>query len=442
MLSLEFGDFEALCVLRQTEKLIVSFAGIGDLANDNPDYEWIESLISWNNEYSFIFIKDNSRSWYTSGTGIQELAFWLRKLIDELAIKKSIAFGLSMGAYGAMIVDNLVEFDLVIALSSRAKVGAQAGFDPRLESLSLKVRDHPNNDSLNLIRDDGNYVYLYSIDDPCDMMHATRLYSIKKPNLRFFKTRGQHNIGYNIKKTFGLDSFFDWIFIHDCSTTHFAFTPFTDSLIEIASILEHLGHPDRLSYDDYLKYFLKSDIEYIPRIILDDILKHTVDKTLTLFEEKRAPRNISCTEHVRLHLLPIVPYCYLSPEEFVRNLAFGWSDLEPHGCWAVGRWHGIEGRIIGISGSKHVLAIEYDIYLPDGKSQNIRFFLNEKDIPIVQKTYKGSENSDVVIIPISESSISLLIETPDFTSPKANNDGDDHRPLSLFIKSLAIVSIQ
>ncbi len=441
MLSLEFGDYEASCVLRRTDKLIVSFAGIGDLANNTPDYEWIESLTAWNNEYSFIFVKDNSRSWYTSSNGISEFGLWLKKLIDELEFIETIAFGLSMGAYGAIIVDSLVRFDLVIALSSRMAVGSKADFDPRLELLSEKVIPHPNNHLINMIRDDGKYVCVYSIDDPCDMMHAVRLYKENKPNLRFFKTRGQHNIGYNIKHTFGLNSFFDWMFIHHCTAPHFAFKPFTQSTVEIAAELEHRGHPNRISHETYNQCFSKLEIESIPRIVLDDILNHSIDNAWKSFENTVQSQRLRFTEYVHLYLLPVIAYSYLTTEEFIRNLSFGWSDLEPNGCWAVGKWHCIEGNVVGLRGSKHAIAIEYDVYLPKGKTQDIRFYLNNDENPIIEKNHKDDESSGIVFIPIVESAFSLVIETPNFTSPMSNDDGEDYRALSLFVKSLAVTSI-
>ena len=442
MLSLEFGDYEASCLLRGTDKLVVSFAGIGDLVNPTPDYEWMDSLAGWSDDCSFIFIKDNSRSWYTNDIGIYEFALWLRNLMNELQFKESIAFGLSMGAYGAVIVDSLIHFDLVIALSSRSSVGVEADFDPRLESFSSKVKAHSNNNLMNLIRDDGTYIYLYSIDDPCDMMHAARLYELKKPNVRIFKTRGQHNIGYNIKKVFGLNSLFDWIFEYRCLQKHIAFTPFTDSTVDIAKKLEELGHPTELSTEDYNQSFQKWELDLIPRAILDNILVHAVDQTFDTLLKKTSPRTISCTQNIRLHLLPIIAYCHLNPEEFVKNLSFGWSDLEPAGCWAVGKWHFIEGHILGLNHSKHALAIEYDVYLPAGTTQIIRFYLNSVDLLICERTHEGGQNSGTVFIPLLDGFLSLLIETPNFTSPKSNNEGDDKRLLSLFVKSLTVIPMK
>ncbi|RZL98043.1 MAG: hypothetical protein EOO88_61565 [Pedobacter sp.] len=274
------------------------------------------------------------------------------------------------------------------------------------------------------------------------MMHATRLYELKRPNVRILKTRGQHNIGYNIKKVFGLNSFFDWIFEYRCLPKHIAFTPFTDSTVDIAKKLEGLGHPTQLSTEDYDQSFQEWELDLIPRAILDDILVHTVDQSFDNFLKKSSSTPISCTQYIRLYLLPIVAYCHLNPEEFVKNLSFGWSDLEPAGCWAVGKWHVIEGHILGLNHSKHALAIEYDVYLPAGTTQIIRFYLNSVDLLICERTHEGGQNSGTVFIPVLDSFLSLLIETPNFTSPKSHNEGDDNRPLSLFVKSLTVIPMK
>jgi hypothetical protein len=439
MPPLIFGDYEVKCILRGTAKLVVSFAGIGDLAIDAPEYEWMESLTYWNSEHSYIFIKDNSRSWYTSQNGINELCLWLRKFILEVRYAKTIAFGLSMGGYGAIIADSTVHFDLVITMSSRVFVGADALFDPRLANLSSNVPALANNNSLNLIRSAGTYIYLYSIDDPCDMMHAVRLFGARKPNIRMFKTRGQHNIGLNIKKTSSLNLFFDWIFTN-CETGYFQFEPFTRIDFEIATALERLGHPSDFSYDIYNALFSRFPVESIPRVILDNFLHHSMDRAIDSFEPIAFSTEMTCTEHAEVYQLPLVAYCHLGPEEFARNLKFGWSDFEGNGCWAVGKWHCIQGHVIGLKTTQNALLIEYDVYLPTGTSQALKFYLNNRDTLILEVNHKNDERSGVVAIPFSQRFLSVLIETPNFTSPQVNGLSEDNRNLSLFVKSLSIIS--
>lgn len=440
MPPLTFGDYEVKCILRRNEKLIISFAGIGDLAYNVPEYEWVESLAAWNDNYSYIFIKDNSRSWYTSQNGIDELCLWLKEFIAEISYKETIAFGLSMGGYGAVIADSKVGFNLVITMSSRVFVGGEATFDPRLEMLSSKVPVHPNNSALNLFRPDGVYVYLYSIDDLCDMMHAVRLFGANRPNVRLLKTRGQHNIGYNLKKTSSLEVLFDWMFIQRCETTHFAFDPFTNITFEIATTLEHMGYPRSLTYETYEGLLSQYPVEHIPRILLDDILQHSTDDAIESFKHSQQLSQMSCSEHAEVHRLPLVAYCYLRPEEFARNLRFGWSGLEDNGCWAVGKWHCIQGHVIGLKSPQNALRIEYDVYLPMGKTQVLKFYLHNADTLILETFHENEDRSGVAVIPFSGNFLSILIETPYFTSPQLNGLGEDHRNISLFVKSISVIA--
>lgn len=442
MASIKFGVYEAETSLCESKSLIISFAGIGDIDNNEMPYEWHDSLRDWNDNISYIFIRDTSRSWYTNEDGISSLAHWLTNLITDLKIINTIGFGLSMGGYGALILDNMVKFNLTIAISSRAYVGKESLFDGRLSELSDQISNCQKSNARDLLRENGNYIFLYSIDDMNDMMHASRLYFIKPENARMFSTRGPHNIGHNEKKIRGLNPLLSWLFEDNCSSRLEGFKPFTQHTATIASTLERLNFPETLPAAAFEEYFQYIDPVDLPELVLASCVQHSLDTWIRscLIQNEIESKDIFSS--ARLRSSPIVSLSHLTVDCFSRNLTLGWSAPEAEGCWATGIWHFIEGSIIdnGNGNGTYQLKIEYRVFLPPDSCQTINFYDQNGQI-LLQSTHRNDgDDSGTVFIPLrSQPSFQILIETPNPLTPSAFSQSEDTRNLSIFITSLAVI---
>jgi hypothetical protein len=441
MASMKFGVYEVEISLRDSQRLIVSFAGIGDIDSGEMPYEWQDSLSDWNDNISYIFIRDTSRSWYTNESGISSLAQWLNELIFDLNISYSIGFGLSMGGYGALILDSLVKFDLTVAISSRTYLGRESQFDNRLTELSELVTSSQKTNAYNLLRDVGNYIFLYSIDDINDMMHASRLYFIKPQNVKMFSTRGPHNIGYNEKKIRGLKPLLSWLFLDNCASPLEGFKPFTLDTAVIASTLEKMNFPESITASAYEEYFQHIAPADIPELILVSCAQHSLDSHIrTCLTHDRHQRE-SIFSSSRLHLSPIVSLSHLTVNSFARNLTLGWSDPEEDGCWAIGIWHFIEGSIIDSGIGPYQLRVDYRVYLPPESSQTINFYDEDGLMCIESVHHKYGRDAGTVFIPLRTPYLfKILIETANPLMPSACSSSEDTRELSIFVTSLTVIS--
>lgn len=439
MTSMKFGVYEVETFLTNSHRLIVSFAGIGDVDSDDIPYEWYDSLVNWNNGINYVFIRDTSRSWYTNENGMAPLIQWLGNLISERNISNTIGFGLSMGGYGSLVVDSMLKFDLTVAISSRAYIGRECEFDQRLIELSERLANPEKMNVHNLFRDEGNYIFLYSIDDMDDMKHASRLYLTKPDNVSMFSTRGSHNIGHNEKKIRGLNRLLTWLFSDNCISQLDGFKPFTRDTAVIASMLENSTPPGTITSAMYNEYFQYINPVDLPEHALATCADRSLDSYIRSWITQGGLESDSILTRSRLHLCPIVTSCYLNIGSFSKNLTFGWSQPEEDGCWATGIWHFMEGSIVDGGDGPYGLKMEYRVYLPPNSHQTINFF-DRNGIQLQSVHHENGRDSGNVLIPLGESRLfQILVQTPTPLMPSDFANSEDNRELSIFITSLAVI---
>jgi hypothetical protein len=208
---LDFGDYRILVKPGTVPALFISAAGIGNPFADTPSelsmvFEWQGALRRLGAPEHAIFVQDRRRSWFNSDRGWRELIGFLREYVRRHRIEHTLAFGLSMGATGAILVDRELGCDTVVALSPQCVVGVGPGHDPRFQFLWEKIERIAHADLARALRPGARCRLLFSVDTPEDVGHARALLA-SGANVTPWAVHGPHNLGVEMHRFGRLDDF-------------------------------------------------------------------------------------------------------------------------------------------------------------------------------------------------------------------------------------------
>ena len=104
--------------------LVIALGSVNDKYDFNK-FEWSNSLedVSITKRFKKLFIRDMKTSWWQTqfegldGVGPHPLANFIKEKVKESGAKKTLIIGVSMGAYGAILLACLAQLDLAIAIS-------------------------------------------------------------------------------------------------------------------------------------------------------------------------------------------------------------------------------------------------------------------------------------------------------------------------------------
>lgn len=127
----------------RSERLVVSFAGVGSIPHEEPPAEFFR-LASTNGENHVLFISDQSRSWMNA-PGIADLtAQTVRQTAAAIGAARVVAIGNSMGGSAALILAALMPLDGVLAIVPQYSVHPRIMPDePRWERFREQITDWP-----------------------------------------------------------------------------------------------------------------------------------------------------------------------------------------------------------------------------------------------------------------------------------------------------------
>ena len=198
---------------KNTDTLVVVFSSFqSSLKKTQENFSFtFYNLFSASTSYSYLFIGDESNSWYTNeikgvnSNNIDDLFSFIQSKADFF--KKVVLFGSSMGAYAALYGAKYSWVTRVIVLSPQVFI--KEGW-PR----------HPLNRSLNvpdLTLDSANFSKLYSkkityfVGEYClfDQFQAWALLGINSANQVIIVRRSYHNVCFALQK---MGFFLDLIF--------------------------------------------------------------------------------------------------------------------------------------------------------------------------------------------------------------------------------------
>lgn len=427
----EFGVYDIQAHTGQSNLLLVAFSGVGDVANNTEvRFEWGNSLIKACEQAHILFIKDNARRWYTHPDGHAAVVEYIEAYKAEHGIERTLAFGLSMGGYGALVFSHLTTFDDVVALAARSCVGVASAFDSRNRTLMKQIPEGPLSSAQPLLNPKTRYTFLTSLDQVNDLMHFHHHHQAW-PQGQFFVTRGDHNIGNEMNMRGEMGRFLAWMSegcapekapagIREADETTFA-------------LAEHLVHAGRgaMGFKEWQQAFGTVPPSQLPLFLLANQVQAEIEQGLL-------PEAYPCPG-----------YAYIAPPYLHPYLGQGWYVPEAGGAWSQGLWHELKGQFLlqpdqgdeAVNSAARHLRLRFELFNPPGDSEPFQmeaWSLGEK-----VKTLKVDRKNKfpTVVIPLSiesDGQFSLLLKTPSAVIPADVSDSADTREIALFLKGFVI----
>jgi hypothetical protein len=200
-----FGVYDVIVRRGTLPRLGIILTGIGDPSKAVVEFDFLGTIKRIDPRSSIIFVRDSSRSWYNNQDGLSDLVNFLKSYIDSFGIQSVCCVGLSAGAYGACVISQFIDVDVVLAMSTRA-VLEKNGFDTRNKSIVNSVECFHYNKIENFLQKRTKYVFLSSIDEPFDVVHLGLIPELE--NVYKFCTKGSHNLASELGARGHLDSIF------------------------------------------------------------------------------------------------------------------------------------------------------------------------------------------------------------------------------------------
>lgn len=204
------------------KNLLVSLGGI-KMGLGMPVFEFYNALKGI--ECDKIFIKDINQSWYHQGindaySDINQLAAYLKDLIEKNEYKKVCFIGNSMGGYAALLLGSVLNIPNVIAFSPQTFIDRKNRFlfndkrwkkelrgvyvYPKREKAFFDLKKYFNNSNFSY---DGEMNIYYSPADKLDKIHAERLHKLSFVKLHSFP-KGGHGLVKDLKNSGELNKIF------------------------------------------------------------------------------------------------------------------------------------------------------------------------------------------------------------------------------------------
>ena len=191
------------------DTLLIAFAGISGALGLFP-FEFFKTTRGF--DVDKIFIRDLDQAWYHRGmhnisSDIEGTVEHLAGIIRDHDYRKVVCLGNSMGAYAALVVDNLLNSDVVHAFApqtflddaNRARhhdnrwpteiSSIPRSVDKRYMDLSVLYAQIPNSVEVNIY---------FSRNERIDEVHARKLEGFEKVNLYPFEGGG-HLLAQNLR---------------------------------------------------------------------------------------------------------------------------------------------------------------------------------------------------------------------------------------------------
>lgn len=422
-----FASYEIKVHSGTNKQLIVVFSGVGNVASGEVHFEWGNSLIKASDGDHIIFVKDNLRQWYTNPEGQSEIVAYIQAYIISQAITSSVAFGLSMGGYGALVFSSLMRFDYVVALSSRSCVGEKSAFDPRNKSLMSAIK----NKKLGVMTPDlmnskSQYVFIASLDQSNDLKHLALL---KKtcPIGGFYLTRGDHNIGHEMNLQGSMQVFLQWVVDGCKSRPPAGINVASQRLIDLGEYLVK-NKLDILSLSLFQEDFSDIPLSEIPVFLLDTHVQSLLGKNIT-------PKAFPCPIHASINVHWLHHY-----------LGLGWYQPDAEGCWSQGHWHQLKAQLIEpeIDKKKFQIRLQIQLYFPnkDKTPLFIEIFQNGQSVKCF--SFGREQKNRMLVAPLvldEDGFFDLMLYTPSATIPALQDPSGDSREIAMYLKSFVIVRV-
>lgn len=417
-----FGGYEIEVIPGNSSVLYVAFSGIGDLKKTSVSFEWKQSLNRAGEGAHIILVKDNLRQWYTNPIGQSLVATTVTEYIQKNEIEHALALGMSMGGYGAVVFSSLIQFNSVVALSTRECVGKASTFDQRNRALMKHIIDGPQSHIENLINSKTRYCFISSADQVEDLMHFIRL-TESCPQGHFFLARGNHNLGHEMIMRGTMQPFLKWLLGSCLAVPPKGISSAQDNVLRIA---EHLQNTQEKNIDfaTWKEKFSDIACDEIPLFLLHNSTQFAVEKE----------------EAVIAYPLPV--NTFISAEWVDPYLAFGWYQPDEKGVWSKGHWHILKGQLTDREKKKYQLRVQLEVYFPKQNSDvlTVSFFqAGELTKTIKVERKQKSIFTSLPLFPDENQLINVSIHTPYADFPSRSHNNADYREIGVYLKGFTVL---
>jgi pimeloyl-ACP methyl ester carboxylesterase len=415
----EFGAYQAVIGQHvESDRLIISLSGFGPETGEIP-FESVHSFSGLESSPNLIYVKDNTRSWYTNRNGMKELVEYILDFVKANKIEDVTTFGISMGGFGAVLLARKIGANRAIALSPRTLVGPRCTFDNRNINYTRALKDIECDDIRELLGGGLALTVIFSIDDPFDATHASRLVGT---GARVIASRGEHNIARTLKNRGELDSFLEACISDNIDMERYGFfDPPPESLI--------LGMNKIVQNSDAVTKTLLNSIpdEFVPEYLYGEL----VDKWSKLHFTQSTSKYFS---YDLATACPAHPFLVAEGPHVAKYLGVGWAGPEEFGVWADGAIHTIKLRMTSMpaSGSLMLTLVLRPFRAEEAPQISANYLCN--GAPPVHLS--SGEGSHTVSFVVSDPCIEITVHTPNAVRPADLGVSNDSRFLSVALLSI------
>lgn len=418
----DFGAYQvATGKITNSNKLVISLSGFGAITGEIP----FESVNSFKNlSPSVLYIKDNSRSWYTNRDGLEDLVCYIKSFIASNSITDVTTYGISMGGFGAALIAYKINATRAIALSPRTLIGEMCNFDQRNKEYAERLRDIEYDDMRDLITQHTKLTVIFSIDDPFDSAHAARL---KNTSANVFGYRGEHNIARTLKNRGLLEHFLQACLLDELNPKDYGFfNPPAETLkLGLAKITNQ-------HTKDLHKIFEHIPDELVPIYMYEDLKARWLDQ---YFESLPVPF-ISVDSAIAF---PAHPLLIAENRDIVPYLGIGWATPEEFGVWGVGKHHTINIRLTDLpSQGKIRLLLSFRVFRSSAAPTIVANYACNGRPPATVIERDGIHHVEFIC---SDKLLNISIHTPNPVRPIDYSINSDGRPLSVALTSIKCEAI-
>lgn len=126
----------------RSQRLVLSFSGIGSQGEAVPPYEFAK-IATNNGEHSALFIIDPKRTWLNGDGLIEQIVEAVDAYAKEVGADEIVTLGHSMGGFAAIVLSGYLPVKTAIALSPQFSVHPDiVGDDPRWMYFRKHIKTH------------------------------------------------------------------------------------------------------------------------------------------------------------------------------------------------------------------------------------------------------------------------------------------------------------
>ena len=418
---LDFGDYRVLVKRGTVPTLFISAAGIGNPFADTPGeismvFEWQGAFRRLGAPEHVIFIQDRRRSWFNDLRGWEELTAFLRAYVREHRIARSVAFGLSMGATGAVKIDRELGCDTVVAISPQAIVGVGPGHDARFQFLWERIERIAMPSLAEVMRPDARCLLLFSVDTPEDVRHARALRTARA-SVTPLAIHGPHNIGVEMARLGKLDEFAAAVVSGDpASLAPFGFFDPDEAIFSLSDVQGAARARAVLALG-----FARP--AQLPEPCFDEYHAALLDSCVAAGESRESAL---VANPFPVHAAQVVP-----PDRLVRHAARGWLPAADGGLWAHGASQVLRMRVMDFESRAARLELEL-VPLVHERHPVQRFLVHAGGITTehVARLGEPTAASLVIRVELRTRDVEIVIESLDPVSPSALGAAPETGPCS------------